>query len=355
VRPRSALLPGLDHLAVLSDDTGIIQHANESVPNRSTGYCTDDVSRGFIVVLMRLQASPRDELATRLASTYLSFLESAQLDDGRFHNFMSYERNWIDDVGTQDSFGRAMWSLGYGMRYAPSQPWRRLCEQLFDRGLRAIDSFEYVHPRAYTLLGLAHAHASRHETRYAAAMRYLADALLASYSEHASDDWPWFAPVMTYDNARLPEALIRTGSALSHARYRETGLVALGFYESVTLDGGIYVPIGNRGWYPRGGPRAIYAQQPLEASALIDAELAAYDATGDAAHFANAELGLAWYYGKNSRSETMAHGGGCYDGLDEDGVNHNMGAESTLALLAGAYTLGALRSRSTTPRVTALR
>jgi hypothetical protein len=336
----------LEHLAVLSDNTGVIQHANESVPNRSTGYCTDDVARAFLVVLARLRLAPRDELAMRMASTYLSFLESAQLEDGRFHNFMSYERNWLDDVGTQDSCGRALWSLGYGMRYAPTQAWRRVCRALFERGLSSIDGFEYVHPRAYAMLGLSHAHSALREPGYAAAMRYLGDSLLTSFESERSGDWPWFTPVMTYDNARLPEALIRAGAGLSDARYGDVGLSTLSFYERVTLETGIFIPIGNRGWYERGGTRAIYAQQPLEAFSLIDAELAAFDATGDSEHFANAELGLAWYYCKNTRSETMAHGGGCYDGLDEHAINRNMGAESTLALLAGAYAMGERQIRT---------
>ncbi|MGB8519354.1 MAG: hypothetical protein WCD38_04260 [Candidatus Tumulicola sp.] len=346
MRHRNALVPGLEHLAVLSDDTGVIQHATESVPNRATGYCTDDVARAFMVVLARLQSAPRDELAARLASTYLSFLESAQLEDGRFHNFMNYGRAWLDEVGTQDSCGRAMWALGYGMRYAPAHSWRRLCTTLFERGLGAIDDYDFVHPRAYTLIGLSHALAVRKEPRYAAAARYLAGALVTSYERERRDDWKWFAPVMTYDNARLPEAMIRSAAALAEAQFGEIGLETLNFYEGVTLDSGMFVPIGNNGWYPRGGARAVYAQQPLEAAALVDAELAALDATGDPAHFANAELGLAWFYGKNSRAETMAHGGGCYDGLEEDGVNRNMGAESTLALLAAAYAVGSLRARS---------
>ena len=356
MRNRNTLVPGLEHLAVLSDDTGVIQHANESVPNRATGYCTDDVARAFMVVLARLQSAPRDELAARLASTYLSFLESAQLDDGRFHNFMDYGRAWLDDVGTQDSCGRAMWALGYGMRYAPEQPWRRLCTTLFERALSAIDAYDFLHPRAYTLIGLSHAIAVHKEPRYTAAARYLADALAESFEREESDDWKWFLPVMTYDNARLPEAMIRAGGALSDARIGEIGLDTLNFYEGVTLDSGVFVPIGNRGWYPRDGARAVYAQQPLEAAALVDAELAALDATGDPARFTNAELGLAWFYGKNSRAETMAHGGGCYDGLDENDVNRNMGAESTLALLAAAYALGALRTRSASnARLTPLR
>lgn len=337
-------IPPLDHVAVLTDDTGIIQHANESVPNRSTGYCTDDVARAFMVALARLRLEPRDDTAAAFASTYLAFLENAQLEDGRFHNFMSYERTWLDDVGTQDSNGRAMWALGYGVRYAPSEAWRRLCRALLDRALGSIDWFEYLRPRAYALLGLAHAHPALRGARYAAFFRRLADALCDAYDAASDAQWTWFEDEMTYDNARLPEALIRAGHALGDHRYADRGLTSLAFYERTTLVDGIFVPIGNRGWYPRGGERALYAQQPLEASALIDAELAARDATNDDERYANARAALAWFYGKNSRGVAMAHGGGCYDGLDETSVNRNMGAESTLALLAGAYAMAERQS-----------
>ncbi len=334
-----ASLPPLDHLAVLTDGVGVIQHAVETVPNRSTGYCTDDVARAFMVVLARLRLAPRDEQATRLASTYLSFLESAQLEDGRFHNFMSYERTWLDEVGTEDSCGRAMWALGYGIRYAPSEPWRRVCRMLFDRGLESIDSYTFLRPRAYTMLGLAYAFPALHDARYAAAFRYLGDALAQAYETTRGVDWPWFEETMTYDNARLPEAMLRAGHALGDAAYGDLGLVTLSFVERLTMQNGIFVPIGNDGWYRRGGSRAIYCQQPLEAAGMVDAELAGFDATGDESRLANAQAALAWFYGKNTRGETMAHGGGSYDGLGADGVNRNMGAESTLALLAAAYAL----------------
>lgn len=341
-----ATLPTLEHLAVLSDDAGIIQHATENVPNRKTGYCTDDVGRAFIVTLQSLQLAPRDELADRLASTYLAFLEDAQLEDGRFHNFMSYERSWLDEVGTQDSIGRAVWALGYGVRYAPREPWRRVCRMLFDRALPAIEALECPRSRAYAMLGLAHAYPALHEASYAAAFRHLADTLVAAYDAASDGDWAWFEPEMTYDNARLCEALVRAGQALNEPRYADLGLVTLAFYERTTTVDGIFVPIGNHGWYPRGGSRAIYDQQPLEAYATIDAQLAAYDATSDPARMAAAELALAWYYGKNSRGVVMAHGGGCYDGLGENAVNRNMGAESTLALLAGSYTMALRRPRT---------
>jgi hypothetical protein len=330
---------------VLSDDVGVIQHALENVPNRKTGYCTDDVSRAFMVALAHLRLVPSEKSSQRLASIYLAFLQHAQLDDGRFHNFMGYDRQWLDEIGTHDSCGRAIWALGYGAANAPARTWRRVCTTLLDRTLASVASLEYIRSRAYAILGYAHAQTALKNAKYVEPLRSLADELLDAYQAHATAEWRWFEDSMTYDNARLPEALIRAGQALAEPRYAEAGMTALAFYESVTTEGGVYVPIGNEGWYPRGGPRARYAQQPLEACAMVDAQLAAFDFSGDAGHIATAELALEWYYGKNSRGVVMANGGGCYDGLGEHAINPNMGAESTLALLSAGYTMAARRAR----------
>ena len=323
----------------------MIQHALENVPNRKFGYCTDDVARAFMVVLAYLRLSPSDKLAQRLASTYLAFLQHAQLDDGRFHNFMDYDRRWLDEIGTHDSCGRAIWALGYGVANAPTETWRHVCAALLDRAIPSLEALEYIRSRAYAALGFSHALNALQATRYSTALRYLAGEILGAYETNADAQWPWFEDRMTYDNARLPEALIRAGRNLGEARYGKVGLAALGFYESVTTENGVHVPIGNDEWYVRGGRRARYTQQPLEACAMVDAELAAFDLTGKAGHVAAAELALEWYYGKNSRGITMVNGGGCFDGLSEESINPNMGAESTLALLSAAYTMAARRAR----------
>ncbi|HYL26967.1 MAG TPA: hypothetical protein VEW74_03970 [Candidatus Nitrosotalea sp.] len=294
---------------------------------------------------MHQRLAPSEKLTARLASTYLAFLQHAQLDDGRFHNFMDYDRTWLDEIGTHDSCGRAIWALGYGVANAPLQSWRRVCATLLDRALPTIESLEYIRSRAYAALGFAHAQSALKDEKYAGALRYLAGEIATAYETTATEDWRWFEACMTYDNARLPEALIRAGHVLDDPHFGEVGLAALAFYESVTIESGIHVPIGNEGWYPRGGPRARYVQQPLEACAMVDAELAAFDLTGAAGHFTVAELALEWYYGKNSRGIVMANGGGCFDGLGEETVNPNMGAESTLALLSAAYTMAARRAR----------
>lgn len=341
----AAPLPQLDHLITLTDDVGVIQHAVEDVPNRSTGYCTDDVSRAFMVVLAKLDVDPSDAMAERMAGIYLAFLHDAQIDDGRFHNFMSYERTWLDAVGTHDSVGRALWSLGYGMRYGQRGSWRRVAKRLFGKGLRAVDWLQWPRAQAYAIIGLAHACeasiADGEHSEYRVLLRKLADQLKERYLEVRDAEWHWFENLMTYDNARLPEALLRAGLVLKDDELIAIGLRTFEFYRKHTVEDGVFVPIGNEGWYHRGGPRARYCQQPLEAVSLVDAALVALDATGDPAYRATAQLGLDWYHGRNTRGIVMARNGGCLDGLNETSVNMNMGAESTLAYLAGAYALAA--------------
>lgn len=337
-------LPTLDYVALLSDDTGVIQHANESIPNRSTGYCTDDVSRALMVALAYLRLRPGDPVGKRLATTYLSFLHDAQIDDGRFRNFMDYDRTWLDEVGTQDSVGRAMWALGYAVRYAPEEPWQRLAWRMLSRSLDCVDWLEHPRAQAYAMLGLSHGDKVQPEPCTRALLRHLADALVARYRAARRDDWQWFDETMTYDNARLPEAVLRAGEVVGDDAYREVALTTLDFYERVTFENGIFVPIGNEGWYTRGGARARYAQQPLEATAMVDAELAAFDATRNRSRLAAAATAFAWFLGKNSTGTVMAHGDGCYDGLGPHDANANMGAESTLAYLAGAYAMAERRA-----------
>jgi len=333
--------PSLDQVRALTDDVGIHQHAVYDIPNRKEGYCTDDVARAFIVAVAASSHDRQRADALALGQVYLAFLNDAQMPDGRFHNFMSYARTWLDDVGTPDSNGRAMWALGYGMRHAPRDSWRHICRAVLERALPHVATFEFLRPQAYAALGLVHAYEAleRRDLTVEATLRGIGERLLAANVATRGPDWNWFENVMTYDNARLPEALIRIGTVLSEPAFRDAGLDALAFYESVTIENGTFVPIGNAGWYPRGGPRARYAQQPLEAAALVDAALAALAATGSDRYRRLAECGLEWYYGRNSRDAVMAQFGGCFDGLEERGVNRNMGAESTLAYLASAFAL----------------
>ncbi len=341
-------LPPLDHLLALSDDTGIVQHATHDVPNRSTGYCTDDVSRAFMVAIAATNFDARRECGLRLARTYLAFLMDAQLPDGRFHNFMSFRREWLDEVGTDDSIGRAIWALGFGLRYAPRSSWRAICRKLLEAAVPSIAAFPFVRSRAYAGLGLAHAREALATPLPAvdAALVAIGDDLAARHAATAGPRWDWFENEMTYDNARLPEALLRIGVALGNENFIALGKRTLDFYCDVVIENATFVPIGNAGWYVRGGPRARYAQQPLEAASLVDAGQVASDVTGDTRYLRLAELGSEWFYGRNSGGIVLASGGGCRDGLEESGANQNMGAESTLAYLASAFAVISARSET---------
>ncbi|MBV9648289.1 MAG: hypothetical protein JO043_12540 [Candidatus Eremiobacteraeota bacterium] len=332
-------VPALTHLRALSDDTGMIQHAFLDVPNRSTGYCVDDVARAFIVATQAASHPGLREEAVRLGRIYLSFLHDAQLPDGRFHNFMAYDRRWLDDAGSEDSFGRAVWALGFGVKRAPVESWRKVCREMLRRARRAIGAVTWIRARALCALGLSYAvSADEGDEDNAALLRLLAEGfrerLLA-----APKGWRWFEGTLTYDNARLCEAPLRAGMALGDATFVDVGVTTLEFLERLCFEGDRFVPIGNRGWYTRGGERPRFDQQPLEAAAMVDAELAAFAATGDGARLQRATESFSWYLGKNDLHEPLVRGGGCCDGLAPDALNPNMGAESTLAYLSSAFAL----------------
>ncbi|MDQ6929162.1 MAG: hypothetical protein M3126_00670 [Candidatus Eremiobacteraeota bacterium] len=338
---RNIAAPPLDHLLALSDDTGVIQHATHDIPNRSTGYCSDDVSRAFMVVLAKLELDPRNETAAKLASVYLAFLHDAQMEDGWFHNFMSFDRRWLDDRGTEDSFGRTVWSLGFGMRYGNRESWKTVCGRLLENAIPRFGDLRYLRSIAYAVIGISHAFASgsADEAMCRETVRPLADALKTAYLANRDTGWQWFENEMTYDNARLCEAVLRAGLLLRDDELIAVGLRTFAFYERTVMEDGMFIPIGNNGWYVRGGRRARYGQQPLEVASMVDAALIAHDCTGDPAFVATARLAFEWFYGKNTSGVQMVDRGGCCDGIDAGGANPNMGAESTLAYLASACAL----------------
>ena len=351
--------PALDHMLAMTDDVGILQHATLDIPNRSCGYCTDDVGRALIVACEAAARPPipydggaSSAAATRLVTTYLAYLHDAQLDDGWFHNFMGYDRRWQDHRGTPDAVGRAIWGLGYAERLAPRETWRNIAGAMRRRALGTIGTMEYVRSHAYAALGLVHALAARpdDELLVRAVLDGSLERIAGAFDAHHASDWQWCEDALTYDNARLCEALLRGGAVLANERYVQVGLAMLEFYTSVVIDPAetMFVPIGNDGWYPRGGARSTRGQQPLEAAAMVDAAFAALEVTGDPCWREVAEIAHEWYFGRNMRGVTLARDdGGCCDGLDDGGANCNMGAESTLCYLMSAIAM-ATRSMSTT-------
>lgn len=337
--------PVLDHLVAMTDDVGIFQHARFELPRRSFGYCTDDVSRALIVSVEAARRAATEAVGTTLTTTYLSFLSDAQLPDGWFHNFMGYDRRWQDERGTCDAFGRAVWGLGYAAARAPRDGWRHVARELLHAALPHVTTLPHLRSSAYAALGLAHLATVDPDPLLRTALRAATTPLVTAFRAHSGPDWRWPEATITYDNARLCEALIRAGSLLDDHALASTGLEMLQFYAGIVVEDGMFVPIGNNGWYPRGGTRARYGQQPLEAAGLVDAALVAHAATGDERYLGLARIGGDWFFGRNTHGFLMVTNGGCRDGIDEAGVSPNMGAESTLSYLMSSIALAATQPR----------
>jgi glycosyltransferase involved in cell wall biosynthesis len=334
--PSELPAPRFQHLQVLSDDTGILQHSRFAVPDRDHGYCTDDNARALIVAVMAQRSARDQDLLQRLAFRYFGFLQHAfNPDTGRFRNFMNYDRRWLEDVGSEDSHGRALWALGVAAQEAP-----RLSDAaaaLFDRALPVMAEIEPVRAVSFALIGIdAFLRRYNGATPARRARAQLARRLHERFRANARPDWPWPENMLTYANGVLPQALIASGSRLEDGAMVETGLRALRWLLDVQTDEkGHFVPVGNAGWMTADGHRARFDQQPIEAQHMVDALLEAHRVTSDDHWVEEARRCLDWFLGRNDLGQPVADvaTGGCRDGLHPDGVNQNQGAESTLAWL----------------------
>lgn len=333
-RPSSLPELRLDHLARLTDDTGIIQHATFDVPARESGYCVDDNARALVVALQadRLVSSPETK---RLVATYFAFLHAAQLPDGRFRNFMTYARAYPADAASDDCTGRALWALGAAAHLARDDGHRRLARQMFERGLAAAGE---LGPRgtALTILGLCGFLTAYPEVGpLADLLGTLAERLVQRYREEATDTWRWFEPTLTYDNALLPLALLRAFQVTKTSASREVAVAALAFLEDLSFKAGRLAVIGNRGWHARGGTPAEADEQPTDAAAFVLMFRAAYLVTGEHRHLARMRESFAWFLGANRLATSVYDSAtaGCRDGLGRTAPNLNQGAESTISFL----------------------
>jgi hypothetical protein len=329
----------LDHLHRLSDDTGLFQHAIFTVPNYSEGYTTDDNARALILTIL-LEELNRELPADieRLASRYLAFLAHAfNPETGRFRNFFGYDRRWLEEIGSEDSHGRALWSLGFVLGRSNHAGLRGMAGRLFEAALPV--AAELISPRAWAFgLFAIHEYLRRFSgDRVAQDMRVvLAERLLEAYHRCSAENWCWCEENMTYANAQLPHALLLSGQWLERGDMSEVGLTSLKWLAELQRSPeGHFVPIGNDGFYCRDGERARFDQQPIEAQAMVSACLEAHRQTGDQYWYQEARRAFDWFMGRNDLGLPLYDPmtGGCRDGLHPDRVNQNQGAESTLAFL----------------------
>jgi glycosyltransferase involved in cell wall biosynthesis len=329
----------LDHLHLMTDETGILQHAAFSVPRYEDGYCLDDNARALVVVALVEDADTEDrKLIRRLESRYLAFVRNAWNPElGRFRNFMSYARAWQEDSGSEDSHGRAVWALGTVLGRSVDPGRRSLSGDLFEAALPAVSGFTSPRAWAFVLMGIEeYLRAFQGDTSVEAVREMLAVRLLDLYHRSSRPDWPWFEDRLTYCNARLAQALLVSGSRMGRPDMVTASLEALTWLVAVQRStDGYFAPIGSNGFYERLGPKAHFDQQPVEASATVSACLEARRVTNDAQWTEHARRAFNWYLGQNELQKSLYDPvtGGCRDGLHEDRLNENQGAESALSFL----------------------
>ena len=332
-------LPEIDlrHLQTMTDSMGMLQHAKFSVPDRNHGYTTDDNARALIVALLANDAQDGFEIEPMIF-TYLSFLDYAfNYETGRLRNFMSYQRDWLESVGSEDSHGRALWALGMAVALSKKQSITAFSVHLFNRALPVAESFSSPRAWAFVLVGIhAYLQYFSGDTEARRVRELLASRLFERFKGNASPDWPWLEDCLSYDNGKLAHALLLSGRWLHNNEMIEMGLRSLDWLCRIqTAPEGHFSSIGTNGWYARGGAKARFDQQPIEANAVLEASLEAYRITRDERWMKEAYKCLNWFLGKNDLQQSLFdhRTGGCRDGLHPDSVNQNQGAESTLAWL----------------------
>jgi glycosyltransferase involved in cell wall biosynthesis len=329
----------LNHVNTLTDDTGILQHAIFTIPNRAEGYTTDDNARALICTVLLDQLGKAESANPDWPFRYLAFLQHAfNPEKKRFRNFLGYDHRWMEDQGSEDSHGRALWALGTLLGRSTNQGMRGAAGRLFEFSLPAVIEFYSPRACAYALLGIHEYLCSYPGDRDAQRVRFaLARRLLDMYESIRRPDWKWFENILAYGNARLPQAMLQVGSACSDDRMISAGLEALDWLSKTQRceTNGHFVPIGSQGFYCQGGERARFDQQPIEAAGAVSACLQAYRVTGDSRWRGEAWSAFNWFLGDNDLQLPLYDSvtGGCRDGLHPDRANENQGAESTLSFL----------------------
>jgi glycosyltransferase involved in cell wall biosynthesis len=337
--PRGAAAPDMQigHFLSMCDDTGLFQHAVHSVPDRSHGYCVDDNARALLLACA-LNNPGEQRLSEVLTARFAAFVQHAwNPETRRFRNFMGFNRAWLENTGSEDSHARTLWALGECARRDASPSRRQWAASLFAEALPTAEAFRSPRAWAFTLLGLSAYCAVAPDDLHAQEVRhFLADRLMSALAAVETPDWVWFEEGLSYDNARLSQALMLTGMAMQKPAYVDAGLRSLHWLMiQQTAPAGHFRPVGTAGFADRRKHPRAFDQQPVEATATIAACLTAWRADGDAEWKAIATRVFGWFLGSNDLSVALVdpHTGSCRDGLHPDRANENRGGESVLSYL----------------------
>ncbi len=331
-----AQLPSLTHLDRMTDSTGIIQHGIYSLPRRESGYTTDDNARALRLATRLWKIQPCASHLSRVAC-YLSFMEHARSPSRGFHNFMGYQRDWLDSGGTEDCQGQALLALAEVLACNLPNGFHDLAAELLADALRPAKELKSLRAIAYLVQAWYQLKVGNIDTfdELEKIARHASDQLLDRYGRSKRSDWFWFESRMTYANAVLPHALFNAAELWENAAFREVAETTFGFLELSTFSDGRFMPVGNREWYQHGEEKSAFDQQPVEASTMAGAALAAWRVTGHSKYLRTFDQSCAWFTGENILGVALADAadGSCCDGLTPVGLNKNQGAESTLAYL----------------------
>ncbi|MEM0465347.1 MAG: glycosyltransferase [Candidatus Pacearchaeota archaeon] len=327
----------LNHISNLTDDYGIIQFSKHSTPDKSSGYTLDDNSRALIFSILHNKLFDKEktgEISKNLAKIYLNFIERSQEEDGNFKNNHKNEEEILNSH-SEDSFGRAIWSLGFTINKSIDPLLVDKAKKIFEKSFNYIDKINSPRAKAFTILGLYYHYKSSENEKILSKLKKIANDLLEHYKKESSEDWQWFESYLTYSNAKLPEAMFLAYDASGEIEYLNVAKKTLDFLTNLMFIEGEFSPIGQNGWYKRNGERAFFDQQPLDVSSMVTAYLTACNITKNKEYYKNAVLAFNWFLGKNHLKQMIYDEttGGCYDGLGKHSVNLNQGAESTISYL----------------------
>ena len=331
----------LDHIKRLTDDTGIIQHAKFGIPNLKEGYCLDDNARAMLMVLMAYKQL-KDETAINLAPIYLSYINYMQNKDGTFRNFLSFNRNFLDEVGSEDSFGRAIWALGYLLGNAPNDAYYQTGKVVFFDASQNFENLQSIRGIANTILGISYYLKSNpSDESMKGILKSLAGKLIRHYEENSTENWKWFEALFAYDNGILPLSLLHSAEILQDEKITRIAIESMNFLTSVTFKEAYLSIIGNEKWYKKDGERSFFAQQPLDALAMVLMYHQAFHLTKDKEYINKLFSCFMWFLGENDLRMSLFdfETKGCCDGFERYGVNRNQGAESSLSYLISHLTV----------------
>ncbi|MBN1271115.1 MAG: glycosyltransferase family 4 protein [Candidatus Aminicenantes bacterium] len=322
----------LDHVQRLTDDTGILQHAKYIIPNFKEGYSLDDNARALLMFLMVFRQRKNKE-ALKFITTCLSFINLMQNDDGTFKNYLSFNRNFIDQVGSEDSFGRTVWALGYLVKYPPNDLFFEIAEEILIKSFSNLMHLKSIRGMTNSIIGLCHfLKIFPDNKQIKIILKEMTYKIVKSYKNYKTDDWRWFEPILTYDNGILPLSLLHASEEIEDENILKIAYESIEFLEKATLVKGHLSLVGSDNWFKKGGDRSQFAQQPLDTTAMVLMFYQAYLVSRNKTFLKKMLKSYMWFLGENDINKPLYDFKtcGCSDGIESYGTNRNQGAESII-------------------------